>query len=546
MPLSNDLLAQFAKATASTKKEDTETTVYGTVVEYDCKYHVRLDGSDRLTPMSSEISAEPGERVAIRIKNHSATITGNMTTPAARVGKVEEIDGETHVYIDSIEGKTLVYDEGHFNRLVAVEGDFLDLKAEYGEFHEIVTDKIEADEGRFEELEAKTAEIENLDAKYVNIDFANIDKAWFDDFYANSGLIEFVTAGDVTATGRLVGVTISGDLIEGNTIAAEKLVVKGEDGLYYKLNITERGVTAEEYEALDEEEKAALQSGLHGDNIIARTITAEKIDVKDLVAFNATIGGSVIDDGSIHSYAKDSVDNTTEGFYLDSEGQVCIGGTSQYLKFFQDEDGTYKLDIRASNILLGSTGESLEDTLVSIDEKFETLVTDENGESMMTQDGDSWTFNISAIRDSANDALDRTNTLSQTMDKTSAKVDELEKDVDVLHDLSEYVRIGTYDYIDDDGVTQREPCLELGEADSDFKHRITNTQDMYLSGRERKTYIDKDGVTTDNIKVKNDLTVAGKVEVTDDGDDTYVSEVRYVWKVRPNGNFGLVFDGWLG
>lgn len=33
-------------------------------------------------------------------------------------------------------------------------------------------------------------------------------------------------------------VTIKGDLIEGNTIVADKLVMKGDDGLFYKLNIS--------------------------------------------------------------------------------------------------------------------------------------------------------------------------------------------------------------------------------------------------------------------------------------------------------------------
>ena len=55
-------------------------------------------------------------------------------------------------------------------------------------------------------------------------------------FYSESGLIKNVVVGDQTITGELVGVTIRGDLIEGNTIKADKLVIKGEDGLYYKLN----------------------------------------------------------------------------------------------------------------------------------------------------------------------------------------------------------------------------------------------------------------------------------------------------------------------
>ena len=79
----------------------------------------------------------------------------------------------------------------------------------------------------------------------------------------------------------MVGVTIKGDLIEGNTIKADKLVVKGSDGLYYKLNVSAETVETEQTD----------QNSLNGSIITAKSITATKISVEDLVAFDATIGG---------------------------------------------------------------------------------------------------------------------------------------------------------------------------------------------------------------------------------------------------------------
>lgn len=100
-----------------------------------------------------------------------------------------------------------------------------------------------------------------------------------------------VLIGDATISGELVGVTIKGDLIEGNTIIADKLVIKGTDGLYYKLNTD--GVTTEK-EQTD-------YNSINGQVIRAKSITATKIDVSDLVAFGATIGGSKIGQKSIYS-----------------------------------------------------------------------------------------------------------------------------------------------------------------------------------------------------------------------------------------------------
>lgn len=187
-----------------------------------------------------------------------------------------------------------------------------------------------------------------------------------------------------------------------------------------------------------------------------------------------------------------------------------------------------------------------ESSIEILGDMIRNLVTDSTGSSLMTQTANGWTFDISSIYNAAADALEQTDNLSKNADKTSAAVNEIDKIIKDINGLSEYVRISTYEYTDENGVLQIEPCLELGEADSDFKRKITNTQDMYFVGNLLKTFIDKDGLTTEDIKVKNRLTQSAEIEVTDDGDDTYISEVRYMWKVRGNGNYGLSFDGWLG
>lgn len=223
--------------------------------------------------------------------------------------------------------------------------DFRVMFKDYGEFKVITTKAIEAVKGDFK----------NLSTKYANIDFSNIGKAAMEYFYSTSGLIKDVTVGDQTITGHLVGVTISGDLIEGNTVKAEKLVIKGEDGLYYKLNIEGGSTTTEE---ITEED---LQNGLDGRNIIAKTITATQISVSDLVAFDATIGGFEISDTGIHSIVKTSVDNTTRGAYLDSDGQFNFGDANSYLMGYIDEEsGEYRIVLKAHDIILKGVNVSIE------------------------------------------------------------------------------------------------------------------------------------------------------------------------------------------
>lgn len=99
MVLSTDLVSQFAKATKDNPEVRKERTVYGTIVMQDGVKYVKIDGSDLLTPISTTTNVYPGERVTVMIKNHTATVTGNISSPAARIDDVSD----TAVRINNIE-----------------------------------------------------------------------------------------------------------------------------------------------------------------------------------------------------------------------------------------------------------------------------------------------------------------------------------------------------------------------------------------------------------------------------------------------------------
>ena len=88
MNIPNELVSQFAKVTR-TKKEKTDRSFYGTIVEKDGKTYVQLDGSNVLTPAFTTVDMRDGERVMVMIKNHTAIVTGNITSPAARTDDVK-------------------------------------------------------------------------------------------------------------------------------------------------------------------------------------------------------------------------------------------------------------------------------------------------------------------------------------------------------------------------------------------------------------------------------------------------------------------------
>ena len=250
--------------------------------------------------------------------------------------------------VETLRGDQAEFEELTTGNFEAVSATIGNLQSDHARFKETTTTDLTAKQAVIEKLVSDVANITNADMQYANIDFSNIGKAAIEAFFSKSGMIGDLVVGDGTITGKLVGVTITGDLIEGNTVKADKLVVKGSDGLYYKLNIEAGATTSTEVSEAD------LQNGLHGTAIIAKTITAEKISVSDLVAFGATIGGFTITDGSLYSGAKSTVNNTTQGIYLDSTGQMSIGDASYFIKYYKDSSGNYKLEISAvDNLVIG-------------------------------------------------------------------------------------------------------------------------------------------------------------------------------------------------
>lgn len=272
----------------------------------------------------------------------------------AAVASIHELIAD-YATIDHLEANYATID-----RLEAVVGSFETLLADYATIEHLeanyaTIDKLNTDLANIKKLFADYARIDSLDAKYANIDFANIGMAAVEKLFSKSGIIKDLVVGDTSITGELVGVTIKGDLIEGNTVKADKLVVKGSDGLYYKLNVSGETVEAQQTD----------ENSLNGSIITAKSITATKISVKDLVAFNATIGGYHITDKSLYSGAKASADNTTRGVYMDSDGQFSVGDESNYLRFFKGSDGKYKLELSASSVVM-STGQTVEDAISNV------------------------------------------------------------------------------------------------------------------------------------------------------------------------------------
>ena len=338
-----------------------------------------LEVKEKLTANEAEIEDLKAKKLDAEIADIKYATVENLEATNANVHNLEATYGEfkdlatekfaaneadiKKLQTDKLDASEADIKYATVENLNTANANITRLEAEQGDFKKLTAEKFEANEADIEKLKADKLDATAADLKYANIDFSNIDKAAIENFYATSGIIKDLVIGDTSITGTLVGVTIIGDLIQGGTVKADKLVVKGEDGLYYKLNT--EGMKTE----VDQNE----YNSLNGSIITAKSITATKISVDDLVAFDATIGGFHISEDAIYSGVKASVNNTTRGLFLGSDGQMALGDKDSYLKYYKDQNGKWKLEVTADTVRFGSTKKTVEETVTDIQKDVDSL-----------------------------------------------------------------------------------------------------------------------------------------------------------------------------
>ena len=182
MALSNDLISQFVKITNdSSKKSKKESTVYGTIVDYDGAKYIRFDGSDLLTPMTTTAGVNDGDRVTATIKNHEVTVTGNISSPSATDKSVKDLDSKVGDFV------TVITTE-----LNANTANIEDLKAD----NVFIKNKLTANDAYISELQADNVTINNK----LTANEANIKKIQTEKLDANLASIKYATIENLDVT----------------------------------------------------------------------------------------------------------------------------------------------------------------------------------------------------------------------------------------------------------------------------------------------------------------------------------------------------------
>ena len=335
MGLSYDLISEFVKITNDKQEKPKEGTVYATIVGSGNEKYVKIDGSNLLTPMDTTTDIEDGERVTVMIKDHKATVTGNITSPSVSSSTVNTVVGNVvgdnfsiiNSQIENLVAKDSYLENAYVENSTVVNSKIENLEATDSRIENSVVENFNVVNGVVQDLKATNADIEILNADFAeiktlvngNLTSDNIlafkitaDKVTMEDAFIKDAMIDSVSAAKINA-GRIntnevtIGSEDGGMLITGSTqqftdkngnvrIQIGKdatgdftFILYGEDGQGQLIN--QNGITA-----------TAIGDGLIVNNMINdnAAISGSKLDISSVITQINNDNSTTIESSKIH------------------------------------------------------------------------------------------------------------------------------------------------------------------------------------------------------------------------------------------------------
>ena len=403
MGLSYDLISEFVKITNDKKEKPKEGTVYATIVgSGDAKY-VKIDGSDLLTPMDTTTDIEDGERVTVMIKDHRATVTGNITSPSVSSGTVNTVVGNAvgenftivNSQIENLVAKDSYLENAYVQNSQVVNSKIENLEAADSRIENSVIENFNVIDGVVQDLRATNADIEILHADFAEIKTLINGNLTSDNILAFKITADKVTVEDAFIKDAMID-TISAAKINAGRINTNMVSIGSEDGGML--------ITGSTQQFTDKNGNVRIQIGkdasgdftfiLYGEdgrgqiinqNGITATAIGDGLIVNDMINNNANISGDKLNISSVITNINNDNSTTIQSskVYLDGQKQsleVAFNSLKTQVDTIQDitisgdltavieqvQTNTTKIEANASSI----------STLISEDTAIKKQVTD--------------------------------------------------------------------------------------------------------------------------------------------------------------------------
>lgn len=263
----------------------------------------------------------------------------------------------------------LTADNAYITHLKATIGEFGYITAKNADLTYATITSLQAVDGKIDTLSSKAITTENLsakvadlgylsaesaDLKYANIKLSNIEVADIATLFAEVGLIDRATIVEGHITGFLDSVEVNAANITAGTLVADRILLKGENGLLYSLNNLGE-LQSKTVDTLDG--YILTDRTVNADKIVAKSITANELDVEKVFADSAVIKKIFSQDvtatgtitGATLKGANAEIDNGLIGGFNIKEDGISKAYTKSSSEASEKQD-SYELDISSNGI----------------------------------------------------------------------------------------------------------------------------------------------------------------------------------------------------
>ena len=460
MAVPNELIAKFAKLSKESKIQR-ETTVFGTTVEYGGKLYVKMDGSDLLTPVATTSEISAGERVTVMVKDHTATVTGNISNPSASKGTTDAIEDEITTINATI---------GNFELVIADKVNTGELQAEVAKINELMALK-----ANIVDLNVTNATIKDLNVQVANIDKALITKADIVDLdaanaeintlKANYADIETLVGGNLTMdniqslvlTSSKVTVDnafikdamidrVSADKINAGTINTNNVNIQSEDGSMLLRGSLQQFKDAEGNVRIQIGKDAsgdftfALygadgQGQLINQNGITASAIGDGLIVNSMVSDNANISGSKLDIDSVITEVNGSTTTIKSSkIYFDDKKQTLDVAFNTLNTTVDNTSSTVSSHTTSINTMQGQISTLISDTTIINDDGTTTSIKD--AFSSMEQTVDGFSTKIGSLETTMDDGFksvdSKISSVEQTVDSLTSSMSSTTTELETI------------------------------------------------------------------------------------------------------------------
>lgn len=341
MGLSYDLISEFVKITNDKQEKPKEGTVYATIVGSGNEKYVKIDGSNLLTPMDTTTDIEDGERVTVMIKDHKATVTGNITSPSVSSNTVNTVVGNAigenfvivNSQIENLIAKDSYLENAYIENSTAVNSKIENLEATDSRIENSVVENFNVVNGVVQDLKATNADIEILNADFAEIKTLVNGNLTSDNILAFKITADKVTMEDAFIKDAMID-SVSAAKINAGRINTNEVTIGSEDGGML--------ITGSTQQFTDKNGNVRIQIGkdatgdftfiLYGEdgqgqlinqNGITATAIGDGLIVNNMINDNAAISGSKLDISSVITQINSDNSTTIQSskIYLDGQSQ---------------------------------------------------------------------------------------------------------------------------------------------------------------------------------------------------------------------------------